>query len=158
MRRLLAFVIAASFLGSPGNAAAQSSGFGLGVIVGEPTGLSAKLWQTRRTAVDFAAAWSFVDDSAFHLHVDFVWHRFDLIRVDEGQLPLYFGLGGRVKFRDDDNDDSDAEIGIRFPVGLDYLFASVPFDAFIEVVPILDVAPDSDVTLNASIGFRYWFQ
>jgi hypothetical protein len=158
MRRLLACVIAASLLASPGSAAAQSRGFGLGVIVGEPTGLSAKLWQTRRTALDFAAAWSFVDDTAFHLHTDFVWHRFDLIDVSEGQLPLYFGLGGRVKFRDDDRGDSDAEVGIRFPVGLDYLFASVPFDIFVEIVPILDLAPDTDVTLNASLGFRYWFE
>ena len=159
MRRLLACMVAAAAVSgvAADDAVAQSRGFGLGVIIGEPTGLSAKLWQTRRTALDFGAAWSFVDDADFHLHMDFLWHRFDLIHVDEGQLPLYFGLGGRVKFHDQESDNQDTEVGISFPVGLDYLFDSVPFDLFLEVVPILDVAPDSDVTLNASLGFRYWF-
>src|SRR5262245_11820038 len=156
MRKRIALVAMVYFLAGAGRATAQDSGFGLGVIIGEPTGLSMKFWQSRSTAIDLAAAWSFIDESAFHLHADFLWHKFDLIRVSEGKLPLYFGLGARVKFTDS-NSDNDAKVGIRFPVGLDYLFASVPFDAFVEVVPILDVAPESDVTLNASIGFRYWF-
>jgi hypothetical protein len=156
MRKRIALVAMVFFLAGAGRATAQDSGFGLGVIIGEPTGLSMKFWQSRSTALDLAAAWSFIDETAFHLHGDFLWHKFDLIDVDAGELPLYFGLGARVKFIDGSGDD-DVRVGIRFPVGLDYLFESVPFDAFVEVVPILDVAPESDVTLNASIGFRYWF-
>jgi hypothetical protein len=157
MRKRIALGGIVLSLAVAGSATAQNSGFGLGVIIGEPTGLSMKFWQTRSTAIDLAAAWSFIDESAFHLHADFLWHKFDLIDVSEGQLPLYFGLGARMKLIDGDGDD-DVRVGIRFPVGLDYLFESVPFDAFVEVVPILDVAPESDVTLNASIGFRYWFR
>ncbi|PJC57853.1 MAG: hypothetical protein CO025_11205, partial [Ignavibacteria bacterium CG_4_9_14_0_2_um_filter_37_13] len=33
--------------------AAQDHGFGLGLVVGEPTGLSAKLWTSRINAFDF---------------------------------------------------------------------------------------------------------
>jgi hypothetical protein len=158
MKRIAAIVVLAFLTGASGAAQAQSRGFGLGVIVGEPTGLSAKLWQSRSTALDFGAAWSFVDDSAFHLHVDILVHRFDVIQVDSGKLPLYYGVGGRAKFSKNDRGNQDAHVGIRFPVGLDYLFAREPLDLFFEIVPILDIAPETDVSLNASLGFRYWFR
>lgn len=137
-----------------GPAAAQGSGVGLGVIVGEPTGLSLKFWQSRTSAIDIAGAWSFANETAFHLHGDLLLHKFDLIRVDKGQLPFYFGVGARVKFT-----DNDTLVGIRIPLGLDYLFGGgTPLDIFFEVVPIVDVAPSTDASLNGSLGLRYWFK
>lgn len=133
-----------------GSAAAQGN-FGLGIILGEPTGVSAKLWLTDRTAIDAAAAWSFSNDAAFHLHADYLFHNFDLISVEKGKLPVYFGIGGRVKFED------DSKVGVRIPVGLAYIFDGAPMDIFFEVVPILDLAPDTDFTANGAIGIRYFF-
>ena len=158
MKRSIALLALATVLATAGSAGAQQSGFGLGVIIGEPTGLSGKVWQSRSTALDFGAAWSFVNESAFHLHFDILVHRFDVIRVDSGKLPLYYGVGARVKFAEDNDGDQDTNVGIRFPVGLDYLFAREPLDLFVELVPILDVAPKTDVSLIASVGFRYWFR
>lgn len=157
MKRSIGVFALVTVLAGAGPAAAQEKGFGLGVIIGEPTGLSGKLWQSRSTAFDFGAAWSFVDEGAVHLHFDLLVHRFDVIRVDSGKLPLYYGLGARVRFAEDSAGDQDTNVGIRFPVGLDYLFADAPFDVFGELVPILDIAPDTDVSLNGSLGFRYWF-
>jgi len=37
---------------------AQERGFGLGVIIGEPTGISAKLWTSPVNAFDFGLGWS----------------------------------------------------------------------------------------------------
>jgi hypothetical protein len=140
-----------------GTAGAQSRGFGLGLIIGEPTGLSAKLWQSHTTALDFAAAWSFTDEAAFHLHGDYLFHNFRLIHVERGQLPVYYGIGLRVKLSDEKKHD-DTSLGLRIPVGLDYLLAGgTPLDVFMEIVPILDLVPNTDVTLNASLGVRYWF-
>ncbi len=136
-----------------GTANAQDGRFGLGVIVVEPTGLSLKAWQSGRTAMDFAAAWSFARESALHLHGDFLIHRFSAIEVDRQNLPFYYGIGARVKMAEEGN---DPRVGIRFPLGLNYLFGNDPLDMFVEVVPILDVAPESDVSLNASVGMRYW--
>ena len=136
---------------SAGTSKAQNGNLGLGVIVGEPTGLSLKAWQSGRTALDFGAAWSFVEDSAVHLHGDILLHRFGA--MESRNLPFYYGIGARVKMADS---GGDPRVGIRFPLGLDYLFGNDPLDMFFEVVPILDVAPDSDVSLNASVGMRYW--
>lgn len=133
-----------------GSAASQGA-FGLGVIVGEPTGVSAKIWMSDRSAVDMGAAWSFSDEAALHLHADFLLHNFDLISVENGRLPIHFGIGGRVKFED------DSKIGIRIPVGLTYIFDGAPVDIFVEAVPIVDLAPDTEFDVNAAIGARFYF-
>ena len=132
--------------------------FGLGVIVGEPTGLSLKYWLDKDTAIDGAAAWSFSENDSFQLHGDYLIHNYDLLEADE--LPLYYGLGARLKFKDSDGrgrNEDHAIFGIRFPLGITYLFDEVPFDVFAELVPVLDVAPDADVDLNAAIGFHFYF-
>ena len=130
---------------------------GLGVIVGEPTGLSLKYWLDEDRAIDAAAAWSFSGHDSFQLHADYLFHRFDIFETGEvtGKMPLYYGLGARVK--DKDKDD-DTVFGLRIPLGITYLFADAPFDLFAELVPIVDLAPDVDVDINAAIGFRFYFQ
>jgi hypothetical protein len=130
---------------------AQDHGFGMGLILGEPTGLSAKLWTSSDNAFDFAAAWSFKGDGHLLLQADYVWHFFNLMPVPSGKLPLYIGIGGRVILAD------DPRFGIRIPIGIDYLFADAPIDVFLELVPILDLSPETDFGVGGGIGIRYWF-
>jgi hypothetical protein len=133
------------------NASAQVSGFGLGIILGEPTGISAKLWKGETTAIDAAAGWSSGKNSVLHLHADYIFHNFNLIDVQKGKLPFYYGIGGRVKFAD------DTKVGIRIPVGMNYIFAGAPFDIFLELVPLLDLMPDTEFDIKAGLGARYFF-
>jgi len=130
---------------------AQERGFGLGIILGEPTGVSGKLWTSNENAFDFGAAWSFQGDGNLLLQADYVWHMFRLIHVQEGKLPFYVGVGGEVILSD------DPVIGVRVPVGLDYMFAKAPVDIFVEIVPILRLAPSTDFDLAGGLGARYWF-
>lgn len=125
---------------------------GLGVIFGEPTGLSGKIWTTDRTAFDFGVAWSFQHDGHFHLHADYLFHNFGYFDVDRGSLPFYLGLGGRIRFHDDDN-----RIGVRFVVGIEYFFEDWPMAMFVEVVPILDLAPETEGDINGGLGVRFYF-
>jgi hypothetical protein len=134
-------------------AGSNKSGFGLGIIVGEPTGIDAKYWLGSDAALQGAVAWSTSSNSSLHLHLDYIVHKWNIIDVSSGSMPLYFGVGGRVKFRDDEDDD----IGIRVPIGLSYMFANDPFDLFLEIVPILDLSPDTDFGFNAAIGGRWFF-
>jgi hypothetical protein len=53
---------------------------------------------------------------------------------------------------------STSTAGIRVPVGVSYLFAHEPIDLFLEVVPIMDVTPATDLSVNASLGARYYFR
>ncbi|MFQ5600073.1 MAG: hypothetical protein ACE5G2_05925 [Candidatus Krumholzibacteriia bacterium] len=131
---------------------AQQHGFGLGFLFGEPAGVNGKLWRGHDTALVGGLAWSFVDDGAADLYGDFVWHRFGLLDVDRGRLPLYVGVGARLQL------DGGSRFGIRIPVGMNYLFETAPIDAFVEFVPLFDLAPETDWEFNAAVGFRYFFR
>ena len=145
------------------HAVAQDSGFGAGIMLGDPTGISLKTWLNSDRALGFGIAWGAVGDGYVHLHADYLFHNHTLITVSKGKLPLYYGPGLRVRFwgdndhDDDGDDDSSADLGVRFPVGLAYLFDGAPVDIFIEIVPTLDLVPSTDFDLDAAIGARYWF-
>jgi len=131
---------------------AQQSGFGLGLIAGEPTGISGKYWMSPWSAIDGAFAWSLDKNGKIQIHADYLWHNYEIISVIKGKLPIYYGVGGRVLFA------TDNIAGIRGVVGLNYLFATTPLDIFLELVPILDLAPEVDFDFNGAIGIRYYFQ
>lgn len=123
--------------------------FGLGIILGEPTGISAKLWMTGTTAIDGAVAWSFANESAFHIHADFLIHNFGVFGK---VVPLYYGIGGRIKFRKD-----ETRIGVRIPVGVAYDIPSTSINLFLEIVTLLNLNPSTSFTLNGAIGGRFHF-
>jgi len=127
--------------------------FGLGIAAGEPTGLSAKYWTGRSQALDWGLAWSFEGKDAFHVHMDYLWHAFRIFEVEDGSMPLYYGLGGRIKFVEGHDD----LLGVRIPVGVAYIFPSRKVDLFLEAVPVFDLTPDTDLSMNAAIGVRYFF-
>ncbi|HKI44723.1 MAG TPA: hypothetical protein VKA08_05230 [Balneolales bacterium] len=125
--------------------------FGAGVMFGEPSGITAKLWQGQRNAFDFGLAWSFEHTNSMTMQADYLWHNYNIIKVDEGTMPIYYGVGGRVMVGNEGN------VGIRVPVGVNYLFAHDPLGLFFEVAPILDLAPSTNFDLNADVGIRYYF-
>lgn len=127
--------------------------FGIGLLLGEPTGISAKYFFSDTLAVDGAVGWSFDDETDLDLHGDVLWHKFDLFSVPKGRLPLYVGVGVRVSFRD----HADDRVGVRVPVGVSYLFDELPLDVFVEVAPVLDFSPSTRGSVNAGIGARWWF-
>lgn len=139
----------------PENAFAQDDAFGLGIIVGEPTGISAKKWLNSNNAVDGAVAWSVNKNARFQIHADYLYHRSYLLSADHTNdtIPVYFGLGARMRFAE----NGDDVIGVRFPVGLAGMLGNSPFEAFVEIVPIMDLAPATDFDLNGAIGLRFWF-
>jgi hypothetical protein len=136
---------------------AQESGLGIGIMVGEPSGLSAKKWINSFNAIDAGMGWSFSENGSLHLHADYLYHNYDLIKISGAKIPLYFGIGGRFKFKGDENSVGNS-IGVRVPVGVSYQFSNAPFDAFVEVVPILDLSPDTRMSFNSAIGIRYYFK
>jgi hypothetical protein len=129
----------------------QNGDIGLGIILGEPTGLSAKMWTGKTTAFDAGAAWSFVSGGFFQVHADFLFHNFDLFQVETGKMALYYGFGGRVKLAD------KTIVSVRVPIGISYQFEKTAIELFLEVVPMLDITPATEVGIGGGAGFRYYF-
>lgn len=140
---LLAFLLC-------GPAAARGGNLGVGIIIGEPTGLSAKLWLDKKSAFDTAASWSFREGRDLHLYIhgDYLLHQ---PFPREPQLFLCYGIGAKVR-----NGHPDT-VGARMPLGLTYLFSKAPLDLFVAVVPELNLAPSTGVNLTTAAGFRYYF-
>jgi len=130
----------------------QDGNVGLGIILGEPTGFSGKLWTGKTTAFDAGAAWSFVNGGTFlQVHGDFLFHNFDLFKVETGKMALYYGFGGRMKFAD------QTIVSVRVPIGISYQFEKTAIELFLEVVPMLDIVPATEVGIAGGAGFRYYF-
>jgi len=127
--------------------------FGVGVIVGEPTGITIKYMLDDKSAIDAGIGWETSGDNEFHIYGDYLYHMNDLIKVPHGKLPLYFGGGLRFIDREKKKD----KLGIRIPVGIEYLFKNVSLGAFFELVPILNLTPDTDFDFEAGIGIRFFF-
>jgi Protein of unknown function (DUF3996) len=127
---------------------------GAGIILGEPIGGSLKYWFNDTLAIDGAIGWSSHDNTDLYVHSDVLWHKFDLFPVSRGRLPLYFGVGGLIRFRDHNEDN---QVGVRVPVGLSYMFDNAPMDIFVEIAPAIDVSPNVQGEITGGIGIRYWF-
>lgn len=138
---------------APSPVVSRAGSFGLGPLLGEPMGVGGKLWLSDKTAVDAGAGWSLLDPEGFQFHGDFLFHKFNLFRAEQRDLPLYFGVGGRVKFVE----HGDNRAGIRVPVGISYLLDRHSLELFAEVVPILDLAPKTTLEWNGGVGLRYYF-
>jgi len=116
MKHLHYLVIALFLLITANESSAQQRGFGLGMIIGEPTGISAKLWTSNINAFDFGLGWSLYNDqndvsrNRVHFHMDYLWHSFRAIRSTE-RFPLYCGIGGRF-IGGPDNESSLAVRGV----------------------------------------------
>lgn len=135
-----------------GSVSAQDEGFGLGVIIGEPTGINFKAWLGYKTAFVGAAAWSFEHENSWQINLDYLVHNFKLIKLEEGSLPVYYGIGFRVKTH-----KKNARFGFRIPLGVVYMFEKAPLDIFAEVVPVFNISPKTEFFLNGGVGIRYYF-
>ncbi len=131
---------------------AQPAGFSAGVMIGEPTGLTAKLWLSQTSALDLAVAWSFVGTGRVYVHGDYLVHSNNVLRDVPGTTLLYGGVGAKLLIAD------NPVIGVRIPLGVTYLFGNVPLELFLEIAPGLRLLPETQFDGGAGIGIRYQFR
>ena len=143
---ILISLLMAFSLSNTADAQSRYSNTELGIILGEPTGISLKAWQSDDTAFDAGFAWSFGDNGSLHLHADYLWHKW--LDVETGSLALYYGLGARLQVAD------DPRFGARVPVGLQYNIPDTRLATFFEVAPLLDLVPETSFDVNGGFGIR----
>jgi len=119
----------------------------LGVILGEPLGISGKWWHNRQSASDIAAAWSFTENGVVEIHSDYLFHWL-YPHVNVGDLPLYFGIGLSVRI------GNEAFFGARVPLGIEYIIPYLPLSVFAEFAPIWHVLPEVTIVVSGGAGIR----
>ena len=129
----------------------QGRHFGIGILIGEPTGISWKNWTSGTNALNGGLAWSLGRNGSALIHVDYLWHDFHFIEVETNRLPFFYGIGGRVLFA------GSGEVGLRVPVGISYLLDTAPVELSFELVPVVNVIPRTELVLNGGLGVRFYF-
>lgn len=157
-------VLAASARADPGDDSAHGADkgtLGVGLMLGEPTGLTAKLYLKDDQAIQ-AAVGSALIGGGFQLHGDYVFHPYILQSRPSFVLPVYVGPGVRlIDYTSGRGGDSAFAFGVRAVGGMLFDFKNVPLDAFIEVAGVLEYefrdGAGAGIKLNAGAGVRYYF-
>ncbi|HRC54856.1 MAG TPA: hypothetical protein PKU97_02985 [Kofleriaceae bacterium] len=134
---------------------------GLGLYIGEPTGVAAKLYLEDDRALQGAFGFAFAGDG-FQVHADYVFHPYILQDKDAFTMPVYVGPGLRfIQYRAGRDGDQYVAVGVRGVAGMLFDFKELPLDVFVEVAGVVEYGfADSagfGVTINAGAGARYYF-
>jgi hypothetical protein len=148
--------------------------FGLGLELGEPTGLNGKYFLSPSGALDFGVGYIYgyyYYGDGIHIYGDYLWHPVSLVSAQAFELPFYIGVGGRFwDFRycyQRVCDYGGSALGVRVPVGISFDFNDVPLDIFIQLVPVLDFVNGdyydryrdrAHLGIDLSVGIRFWFK
>ncbi len=151
---ICALALLALLAAAPGTAGAAR--FGMGLVVGDPTGIDWKLWTTRRTALDGCVGWAFGDAGFSRITLDYLWH--SPLRIDTGRLWFHYGIGGSMwlghRYR---HTLESSGLGVRGVFGLERQFPRSPFSLYGEVAPTMNVTPVGWFDLQGGVGFRFYF-
>jgi hypothetical protein len=140
-----------------------NSRFGIGLVLGSPTGVAWKYWLTRTSALDGAIGLAPYDE--FRFHVDYLTHTFPF---ESQYLSIYYGggaaVGGGVSrdyyyWRDGLWIARDTRLGFgaRGVLGVVGMIPSTPLDAFLEIAPIFILTPSPvGFVLDFDLGTRVY--
>jgi hypothetical protein len=129
------------------NAQRTPGTFNLGPQVGQPAGLTVKVYRAPGTAYSGLFTTDGADSANLHLH-----------RLRERPLPdslvyLYYGpglfLGGKAL----DQDLPVANLGVSAQAGLN--FYAERFEVFVHLTPSFRLLPEVRLGLGGSVGLRY---
>jgi hypothetical protein len=126
----------------------------LGLVLIEPTGLSANYHYAKQKSMAAAVGWS---RSHIRLNLDHLWYQRDVIVIDRIPIDLYFGAGLRYYQHEKHSGDEESEIGLRVPVGVSYLFRKIPIQVFGELGPALVLVDESALIFDIALGGRFYF-
>lgn len=114
--------------------------FGLGIVLGEPSGINGQFYWGKHSAVDVTAAWSFHD--WFMVTSDF--QIYNKIADSPDNWQWYYGLGAYLALPEND----DGTFGARVPLGIRYRIPRSVVDIWGEVAPGLRVVPDTEAEVQ----------
>ena len=154
MRKLLLTTVVFGIVVAARPAPARAD-FGLGLFLGEPTGLDLKLGLGHRSDLDIVLGFSHLNtDSAGYGHVTYLVTPV-VAQADAVVVPLRIGIGGAVY-----GPSGDLSIGVRAPLELGLRLRRTPLEFYGKIALVLvfiDPANDVFSDLQGGVGFRLYF-
>jgi hypothetical protein len=142
---------------------ARSQGnFGVGLVIGEPTGIAWTYKMTPTNSLSGGIGTTRFD--RYRFHADYLWttHPFT-----QQRLGLHYGLGAVLGVgprsyvvvdgqREYLYSDGDPGFGIRGVAGLNYTIPDTPLDVFLEAGPLVVLAPATSTGVDVGFGMRVY--
>lgn len=147
MRPLL---LSAMLLAAAPASALDAGKLGVGPVLGVPFGVTGKYWTGDKEAVQAHLG---VSDGNLTFASDFLLHFYDWMprKRADAELPLYAGVG--IKYKGERRDF----FGLRFVGGAALYDKSRRYEIFMEVAPVLRLAPDEGAAFDGAFGLRRYF-
>jgi len=140
----------------------QNKPLGLGVVLGEPSGISARQWLSTDEALNFSLAYSL--DKFLFASVDYTWQFSHILRIQDAHLHPYIGVGAGIAFAGgaqgspfSGENSSSVGVGIRVPLGIEWIISGGRLGVFLEFVPGIGIVPGTFGFANGGVGIRYYF-
>lgn len=165
--QIAVLLILATLLACPDAAQAQSpegKEFGFGLILGEPSGGTVKLWLNQENALTANIGASYFGSP--RIGVDYLWH-FDAFNSSIVNLyagpgaVLGIGSGKGFWYRDKDGkfygrESGETGIAVRAMLGINIVPRNTPLEIFVELGPLVGITPDFGSAFDAAIGIRFY--
>lgn len=155
-RAILAVVVAAVLGASARPARAE---IGVGVFLGQPTGLDIKIDLQRRAALDIVIGWDDFDDSRNgYAHLTYLVG-LGVARGRSVLIPFRLGIGGVIYGGGGGFDE--VNLGVRAPFEIGFRFRRTPLEIYLEAAIKLTLVDDGDnndnVDGDGGVGLRVYF-
>ena len=150
-RSIVGFVLV---MACASQANAEGGPFGLGIVVGTPTGLTGEYKLSSHTAIDGALGVDLFFDRHLYVQGDFLFLFGDLLGGGSVGLTPYLGPGAFVA---DFGGRNGAGFGVRMPFGLSFDFTRAPLQIFVELSLNLELVHEVHFAIGGAVGFRYYF-
>ena len=128
------------------SAYSQTSGFGIGAIVGSSFDFSMKYWTSESTAIAAAAGFDLYGYGGFHATGDFLFHIWGW-NAGQDQMKIYLGPGMGIGIYSGYAENFG--MSLRAVSGIGYYFHNIPLELIADVVPTFGIFGPYD-------GFDYW--
>ena len=144
---------------------ANTTNFGLGVLLGEPSALSGKYFMGN-DAIDGGIAFA---HSELVIFSDYLRHfpgKFGSANEFVSALNPYVGVGPILAFSGGNNDhshhvvpndDDNFGIGGRIPIGVEWTDKEMPIGVSLEIAPGAIILPDTNAFIQGGLAVRYYF-
>jgi hypothetical protein len=144
---LLSLVLSLNLMAATGGAN------GLGIVFGDPSGITFQHRINEREFADFYFVYNWDEEAMFMGD-----YKFRLPGIFDSDVPVmpYIGVGSYLKLKDHKH-NNDIALAVRIPVGVEWKVPEAPIAVFGELVPALQVIKKTDGDFQAGIGARYFF-
>lgn len=162
--KIILFLILSVILSSNVFADVKRNKAALGVLIGDPVALSLRVPITQKNYLNISGgiwSWHFWKNPHYNtaiLAVDFVW----LFPKKNSRWNYSAGIGLNFFFADNpkDNKDYDACVGVRFPLGIEFLVSShisigIEYAPFFQILPPFAFKPYV-IDQNGGIVIRFF--